>query len=151
VQPLRARTEEEMRALGERLGRAATGGDVIGLVGPLGAGKTVLVQGLARGLGVPAGVAVTSPTFTIINEVRGGRLPLYHVDLYRLEDEAELEHVGLDDLYRRDDAVVAVEWFDRFPAAAPPVRIEIVIEPTSATERSISFTARGSTLLERIK
>src|SRR6187397_786060 len=74
-------------------------GDAIGLVGDLGAGKTCFVQGLARGLGVPDSVRVTSPTFTLINEHRGGRLPLFHVDLYRIEREAELAHIGLDDLF----------------------------------------------------
>ena len=80
------------RRLGERLGRAAAPGDVIGLDGTLGAGKTCLVQGLARGLGVPRDVPVGSPTFTLLNEHRG-RLPLYHADLYRLEDEGELRRI----------------------------------------------------------
>lgn len=144
---------EDMRALGERIGRAATGGDVIGLVGPLGAGKTVLVKGLARGLGIADDAAVTSPTFTIVNEVRGGRLLLAHVDLYRLEQAKELEHIGLDELYRRDDVVVAVEWFDRFPDAAPPSRLEVTIDVVSESARRVTFAARGTraeALLERI-
>ncbi|HTM21868.1 MAG TPA: tRNA (adenosine(37)-N6)-threonylcarbamoyltransferase complex ATPase subunit type 1 TsaE, partial [Kofleriaceae bacterium] len=78
-------------ALGERLGRAAAAGDLIGMIGDLGAGKTLLVQGIAAGLALPEAVKVTSPTFTLINEYRGGRMPLYHCDLYRIERERELQ------------------------------------------------------------
>src|SRR5262249_34035424 len=79
---------EEMHALGVALGRAAHPGDVLGLKGDLGAGKTLFVQGLAAGLGVPPEVAVTSPTFTLVHAYEGGRIALHHVDLYRLEEEA---------------------------------------------------------------
>jgi tRNA threonylcarbamoyladenosine biosynthesis protein TsaE len=122
VRRIEVASPEEMFAAGEALARELDAGDVVGLVGELGAGKTVFIQGLARGLGVPPEVPVTSPTFTLVNEYRGGRLPLFHVDLYRLEREDQLEDVGLDELYRRGDGVVAVEWFDRFPGAAarPP-------------------------------
>jgi tRNA threonylcarbamoyladenosine biosynthesis protein TsaE len=133
---------EAMRALGEALGRAVGAGDVIGLVGDLGAGKTLLVQGLAAGLGVPPEVHVTSPTFTLVHTYEGGRVPLHHVDLYRLEREEELEDVGLDDLYRQD-AVVAVEWFDRFPPGVAE-RLELHVEIVSATARRVRLEAHGA-------
>src|SRR5687768_8605236 len=115
---------DEMRALGEALGRQVAPGDAVALVGDLGAGKTVFVQGLAAGLGYAG--AVTSPTFTLIHIYEGGRATLYHADLYRLEREAELEDVGLDDVFRQE-GVAVVEWADKFPAALPGERREIRI------------------------
>lgn len=130
------------RRLGERLGRAAAPGDVIGLDGTLGAGKTCLVQGLARGLGVPKDVPVGSPTFTLLNEHRG-RLPLYHADLYRLEDEGELRELGLWEAAERG-GVLAVEWLSRFPRALPADRLEIEIElDPQGAGRSAHLRARG--------
>jgi tRNA threonylcarbamoyladenosine biosynthesis protein TsaE len=83
------------------------------LKGELGSGKTCFVQGLARGLGVPETYEITSPTYSLINEY-AGRLPLYHVDLYRLEEQVDFESIGLDDVLA-EDAVVAVEWAERLP------------------------------------
>jgi tRNA threonylcarbamoyladenosine biosynthesis protein TsaE len=133
---------DRMRALGEALGRALRSGDVVALVGDLGAGKTVFVQGVAAGLGIPASVPITSPTFTLVNEYVGGRLPLYHVDLYRLEEEQELENVGVDDLYRQE-AAIAVEWFDRFPAAAPRQYLEVRIAVVDETTRRVEIEPHG--------
>jgi tRNA threonylcarbamoyladenosine biosynthesis protein TsaE len=127
-------TAADMRALGARLGGLAQPGDVIGLVGELGAGKTVLVQGLAAGLGVPPDVPVTSPTFTLVHLIEDGRLPLAHIDLYRLDAAAELDHIGVDEIYR-SDAVVAVEWIDRFPEAMPRERLMIRIMVADADGR----------------
>src|SRR5688572_20019293 len=122
-----------MRAAAAEIGAGLAAGDVVALIGDLGAGKTEFVKGLARGLGADE-EGVTSPTFTIVQSYRGGRATLHHVDLYRIEDAAELQHLGLDDLYR-DDAVVAVEWFDRFPTHAPARRIEVRIEIVSDSAR----------------
>ncbi|MBI4510604.1 MAG: tRNA (adenosine(37)-N6)-threonylcarbamoyltransferase complex ATPase subunit type 1 TsaE [Deltaproteobacteria bacterium] len=138
---------DEMHAVGVALGRLLGPGDVLGLVGELGAGKTVLVQGIGRGLGVPDEVPITSPTFTLINEYLGGRMPLFHVDLYRLSREEELEHVGLCDLYR-GEGVVAVEWFDRFPSHAPAEYLEVRLEIVSGEERRLRFTPHGTRALE---
>jgi tRNA threonylcarbamoyladenosine biosynthesis protein TsaE len=134
-----AATAEDLRALAAALGRVAAAGDVVGLVGDLGAGKTTFVQGLSAGL--DAGAA-TSPTFTLVHIYEGGRLPLFHVDLYRLDREEELEDVGLDDLFRQP-GVVAVEWWDRFPAAQPAEHLEVRIEP-AGDGRQVTAVGRGA-------
>jgi tRNA threonylcarbamoyladenosine biosynthesis protein TsaE len=110
-------TEEEMMALGREIGVALSGGEVIGLVGPLGAGKTHLVKGLARGLGCDSGV--TSPTFTLVHEYGGGRCPLYHFDFYRVEREEEFLEIGWEEYLDAGDGVVVVEWADRFEELMP--------------------------------
>jgi tRNA threonylcarbamoyladenosine biosynthesis protein TsaE len=140
-------TPEAMRARAAALGRVCAPGDVIGLSGDLGAGKTTFVQGLAAGLG--AGEA-TSPTFTLIHVHAGGRLTLYHADLYRLDRIEELEDVGLDDIYRQD-GVAAVEWIDKIPGAAPADWLEIRLDVVDPGRR-LRATAHGAdarALLER--
>jgi tRNA threonylcarbamoyladenosine biosynthesis protein TsaE len=139
---------DETQALGERLGRVLSAGDVVSLVGELGAGKTCFVQGLARGLGVAQGRRVASPTFTIVNE-HPGRLTLYHVDLYRLEDERELEEIGLSD-YLEGGGVCVVEWFDRFPHLRPPDRIDLTLEITGEESRNLSVAATGKSSEARV-
>ena len=114
------RSAEETEALGEALGRAARGGELIGLVGDLGAGKTCLVRGLARGLGIDA-ERVHSPTFIMVTEYPGGRMPLTHVDLYRLEPPVDDAGLLRDVLY--GDGVVAVEWFDRLASPGDALRV----------------------------
>lgn len=109
--------------------------------GPLGAGKTTLVQGFARGLGISPSVYVRSPTFTLVNEYQGP-VPLYHFDFYRLEDCDEVWDIGFEE-YLAAGGVVIVEWADKFPAlfSGPSVRVGIEI---SASEcRRIRCTARG--------
>jgi tRNA threonylcarbamoyladenosine biosynthesis protein TsaE len=129
-------------ALGERLGRAAAAGDLIGLIGELGAGKTLLVQGIAAGLALPPEVKVTSPTFTLINEYRGGRLPLFHADLYRIERARELEEIGIDELGRRGDGLLVVEWSDRFPVLGSD-HLDIRLEVTGERSRHLTAAAHG--------
>ena len=128
---------ESMHAAGESLGRILQSGDIVGLVGDLGMGKTVFVKGLARGLGIPGDV--TSPTFTLVNEYDGGRLRLYHVDLYRIETAAELANIGIPDLYG-EAGVFAVEWADKFP---PPERLELRITG-DGSERQVETIAHGA-------
>jgi tRNA threonylcarbamoyladenosine biosynthesis protein TsaE len=130
-----------MRQAGASIAADLGPGDVVALIGDLGAGKTELVKGLARGLGADE-EGVTSPTFTIVQTYRGGRVTLHHVDLYRIDDAAELVHIGLDDLYR-DEAVVAVEWFDRFPHLAPRRYLEVAITILSDSERRLDVTPRS--------
>jgi tRNA threonylcarbamoyladenosine biosynthesis protein TsaE len=134
---------EQTKRAGRALAECLEPGDVIGLEGDLGAGKTLFVQALARGLSVPDDVPVTSPTFTLINEYHGGRMPVYHADLYRLERERELDELGLDELARRADGVVAVEWCDRFDVLFGDY-IVIRISVTGDSSREAEVRAVGS-------
>ena len=138
---LTAATAAELQAIGERLGRALAAGDVLALIGPLGAGKTTFVQGVARGLEVPPDRHVASPTFALVNE-HPGRVPLVHADLYRINDARELDELGLADAY--DRAAVAIEWLDRFPDAAPSERLTIEIEIAADGGRQLTLRASGA-------
>ena len=111
------RTPEETIEFGRALAGSLDAGDVLGISGELGAGKTHFVKGLVAGMG--AECAVTSPTFTLIHEYLGGRLPVFHADWYRIEDEQELMKIGIDD-YLAEDGIVVVEWADKFREALPP-------------------------------
>ena len=124
------RSEEETLAVARALAGTLRAGDVILLSGNLGAGKTAFVRGLAAGLGIDPD-AVSSPTFTLVHEYRGGRLTLYHADLYRL-DRVATEDLGLEEM-GGDDGVLAIEWPDRLAHALPgarEVRIDIIDENT---------------------
>jgi len=125
---------QETRALGEQWGREARPGWVIALSGDLGAGKTCLVQGIASGLGVSG--RIQSPTFALINEHRAGRLPLYHIDLYRLETASEIVAAGLEDYLFTPDGVTVVEWFERW------------LEDASETERGFAGRRVNIRILE---
>jgi len=107
---------EETMACGRAHAAPLRRGDVLALCGDLGAGKTHFVKGVAAALGTDA--AVTSPTFTLIHEYLGGRLPLYHFDFYRLEDEDEALKIGLDE-YLDGDGICVIEWADKFPDLLP--------------------------------
>ncbi len=132
-------TTRAARALADAIGPE---GLVLGLVGPLGAGKTAFVKGLAAGLGVdPA--SVSSPTFVIANEYAGAGRKLAHVDLYRLETRDELDDVGFVDMLE-PGAVVAVEWADRLPDALPADRLTLRIERAKDDPDSRSFTASAT-------
>lgn len=142
---------EMTQALGARLSVHLTRGDVIALQGDLGAGKTNFVQGLARGLGIIE--AVNSPTFILANEYPGGRLPLYHIDAYRLENAAEARGFGLDD-YLNGDGVTVIEWADRVRDALPSDVLWIELEYVSENERRLLCRARGArsrALLDNLK
>jgi tRNA threonylcarbamoyladenosine biosynthesis protein TsaE len=125
---------EATQAFGESLAEGLTGGEIFALHGVIGAGKTQLVKGLARGLGYQGDV--TSPTFTIVHEYRGGRLPIYHLDLYRLKSEAEGIDIGLEE-YLPSDGVTIIEWPDRLAAIMPPQTQHWELEVASLTERLI--------------
>lgn len=132
-------------ALGDRLER----GDVVALWGDLGAGKTLFTRGVARGLGVPESIPVTSPTFTLINEYEG-RLPLYHLDLYRLSDLDELETLPWRDvLFGRGAALV--EWPDRMGEELPEERWDIRITITGDESRILVVEPHGEARLRRLE
>ena len=116
--------EGETEALGCRLGRALTPGTVIAFTGDLGAGKTAFTRGLARGLDIPD--RVTSPTFTIVNEYEGGRLPLFHFDMYRLGSSDELFDIGWEDYLARG-GVCAVEWSENVEEAMEDDAVRVAI------------------------
>ena len=125
---------EETRFIGsEFVGNVATG-TVLSLIGDLGAGKTEFVKGLALGLGIDA--EVTSPTFTILHEHRGGRLPLFHFDFYRLREEWELNEIGFDE-YLRAGGVCAIEWGDKFPNRLPPDSTRVFFSILESDRREI--------------
>ncbi len=111
-----SRSAEDTIAHGQALAATFRRGDVLALRGDLGAGKTHFAKGVVAGLG--SGAAVTSPTFTLIHEYPGGRLPVYHFDFYRLEDEDEALKIGLDE-YLDGDGVCLIEWADKFSALLP--------------------------------
>lgn len=131
--------------LGRILGELATPGLVIGLVGPLGAGKTTLARGIALGLGVPDRRLVSSPTYLLIQEYPG-RLPLYHFDTYRLADPDDFGELGAEE-YMDGDGVSVVEWADRIEAWLPPDRLEVALAVVGDNERTITL-ARWGTRLE---
>jgi tRNA threonylcarbamoyladenosine biosynthesis protein TsaE len=123
--------------LGERLAFDLPRRAAVLLIGNLGAGKTTLAKGIVKGLGAAAPEEVASPTFTLIHEYGAGR-KVYHVDLYRL-DRAEAARIGLDELFDRE-AVVLIEWGERFPELMPPERFEIRIRAAAGDQREITVT-----------
>lgn len=126
--------------LGQAIGQGLRGGETLALFGPLGAGKTALVRGIAQGLGA-APASVSSPTFVLIHEYRG-RLPLAHVDLYRLNSARELESTGLTD-YLNGSTVTAIEWADKGLALLPEDRLEIELRHRTVGSRTIRLRATG--------
>ena len=134
-------SEEETRQIASALGEKAVRGEILALEGDLGAGKTVFAKGFAQGLEYPFPEDVVSPTFTLIKEYRGGRLPLYHFDLYRLEDPSEAEEIGIDE-YLFGDGVCLIEWAERaeelLPRGTGRVRIERIPD-AAADERRITI------------
>jgi tRNA threonylcarbamoyladenosine biosynthesis protein TsaE len=125
VQRFETYSEEETIALGEEIARTLPARCVVLLIGNLGAGKTTLAKGIAKGLGAADPNEVSSPTFTLIHEFGEGRL--YHIDLYRLDTEREVASLGLDELFDRE-AVILIEWGERFPTLIPPGAFEIRLE-----------------------
>lgn len=127
-------SETETAVVGRDLARTLRAGDVVLLHGELGAGKTAFVRGLAEGLGISP-EDVTSPTFTLIQEYRSGRVPLFHVDLYRLDDPREIEDLGIDEIAR--DGVLAIEWAEKLPRALGGA-IRVSIEHGEDNNRTIT-------------
>jgi tRNA threonylcarbamoyladenosine biosynthesis protein TsaE len=135
----------ETEALGEEWGREARSGLVIALSGDLGAGKTQLVRGFARGLGVTT--RVHSPTFTLVNEYNGGRLKLFHLDLYRLETPEQIHSAGIEE-FLQPDGVAVIEWAERLEDGGWNLKDgkirKVKIEVISETERRITYEDSGA-------
>lgn len=141
-QTVRTESAEETFRFGVTLGESMTGGETILLSGPLGAGKTTLTQGICRGLGLPDSTPVRSPSFALINEYHGGRRPIRHADLYRLDDPAEIDDLGLFD--EADDVVVIVEWADRYGRFPYERSIAITVTLDDGDRRSLRLEDRRS-------
>jgi len=140
TQTITTHSESQTAAAGRDLAGRLSAGSVVLLSGDLGAGKTAFVRGLAAGLGISAG-EVSSPTFTLMQEYRGGRLPLFHVDLYRLNDTREIEELGLDDTTA--EGVLAIEWAERLPRR-PSNAIRVVLEHVGETERRVTVEMQNA-------
>jgi tRNA threonylcarbamoyladenosine biosynthesis protein TsaE len=132
----RSRNPEETQQLGLEFAAQLSPGSVLSLSGELGSGKTEFVKGLAKGLGVtdPA----TSPTFTLVHEHTGGRIPLYHMDLFRIDGEDDLDEIGFDDYLARD-GVCAIEWADKFRGRLPAQALLLRFEIGERDERLITW------------
>ncbi len=126
----------ETEGVGRRLAEDAEVGSVLALQGELGSGKTLFTKGFVAGMGSNA--AVSSPTFTIVHEYRDGRLPVYHFDLFRVENSQSLARLGLDD-YLFGDGISVIEWADRFPEFIPDQARWILFEIKSENQRAITF------------
>ena len=136
---------EETEELGCRLGRCLAPGSVVAYTGDLGAGKTAFTRGLARGLGI--GERITSPTFTIVNEYEGGRLPLFHFDMYRLGSSEELFDIGWEDYLARG-GVCAVEWSENVSDALDPDTIRVDIRRGETENQRVITLENAPELLE---
>ena len=135
-EPIVTRSQRETEAVGQALATRLRVGDVVLIEGELGAGKTTLVRGMVQGLGADPSV-VTSPTFTLLHEYRGGRVPLYHADLYRLEP-ADVEDLGLEETLR--DGALVIEWPDRYTHRGPAaIRVRLEADGAEADTRRIAI------------
>lgn len=148
---IHTRSPDETLALGRRLGEKLAPGHVVALVGPLGAGKTWFVKGVAQGAGVEDARDVTSPTFVLVNEY-DARCRLYHLDTYRLSTSEELWALGFEEMC--ETGAVLVEWAEKMLDIFPNDTLRVDIEPTGETARTFSFCAvgpRSSRLLDAIR
>lgn len=136
-----SRSSRQTMAWGRRLGRLVKGGEIIGLVGELGTGKTCFVRGFTEGAGVGKDAWVRSPTFTLINEYEG-RLPVYHIDLYRVGKREQWEGLNLRE-YLYSDGVSLIEWFDYLPADEVDHYLELRITHRGGNQRELAFLAHG--------
>jgi tRNA threonylcarbamoyladenosine biosynthesis protein TsaE len=134
-------SEEQTAALAADLASLLRAGDVVCLRGDLGAGKTTLTRALAAELGSPA--PVSSPTFTLVHEYKGGRLPIWHVDAYRLRGADDTADIGLDEVFLTGDGVVVIEWPERIEAALPHDHLDVGIRDTGGDTREITLSPNG--------
>ncbi|MGH7768266.1 MAG: tRNA (adenosine(37)-N6)-threonylcarbamoyltransferase complex ATPase subunit type 1 TsaE, partial [Candidatus Binatia bacterium] len=139
----------QTRAWGKKLGRLLKGGEIIGLSGELGSGKTCFARGVAEGAGVGKEAWIRSPTFTLINEY-DGRLPVYHVDLYRIGSARELEELNLRE-YLFSDGASVIEWFEHLPAGEIDECLQIDFTHAGGSRRGLTFTAHGRQYEEILK
>ncbi|MEP7352717.1 MAG: tRNA (adenosine(37)-N6)-threonylcarbamoyltransferase complex ATPase subunit type 1 TsaE [Acidobacteriota bacterium] len=138
----RTHTEDETIELGGRIAAELPPRAVVLLIGNLGAGKTTMAKGILQGLGVAKLEDVTSPTFTLIHEYESASRLAYHIDLYRLDEARQVAGLGLDEIFDRE-AIVLIEWGERFPELLPARRLEIRLESTSDDQRNVQLQWLG--------
>jgi len=143
---LQTQSTSETIRIGKRIGELLHRGDVVALLGELGAGKTQLIKGLAKGAGVKNSKYITSPSFTLINEY-SGKIPFYHIDLFRLNGEREAEGLGLEE-YLHGQGITAIEWADRILPLLPEETLRIHIHYTGKHSRSIEIVGKGERFQE---
>ena len=142
------KSSAETIRIGKSIGSRLLPGDVVALVGELGAGKTQFIKGMAMGVGVGKPTYISSPSFTLINEYPG-KIPFYHIDLFRLEWEKEAEELGLED-YFQGEGITAIEWADKIPSFLPTEMLLIHIAYTGKKTRSIEMVGKGKRFLNLV-
>ncbi|PIV24419.1 MAG: tRNA (adenosine(37)-N6)-threonylcarbamoyltransferase complex ATPase subunit type 1 TsaE [Deltaproteobacteria bacterium CG_4_8_14_3_um_filter_45_9] len=143
---IQTKSASETIRIGESMGSRLLPGDVVALVGELGAGKTQFIKGLAAGVGIGNPTYISSPSFTLINEYPG-RVPFYHIDLFRLEREKEAQELGLED-YFQGEGIAAIEWADKIPSLLPKEMLLIHIAYTGKNTRSLEIIGKGNRFLK---
>jgi tRNA threonylcarbamoyladenosine biosynthesis protein TsaE len=138
---LHTKSTSETIRIGKSIGSLLMPGDVVALVGELGTGKTQFIKGLATGVGVGKPTYISSPSFTLINEY-AGKVPFYHIDLFRLKSEKEAEELGLEE-YFQGGGITAIEWADKIPSFLPQEMLSIHIRYTGKHTRSIEMVGKG--------
>jgi len=146
---MQSKSTSQTIRIGKSIGSRLRAGDVVGLAGELGAGKTQFIKGLAVGAGVGKPTYVSSPSFTLINEYPG-KVPFYHIDLFRLESQKEAEGLGLED-YLHGEGITAIEWADKIPSLLPGEMLSIHIAYTGKNTRSIEMIGKGKRYEELLK
>ena len=145
----RTHSPEETQAIGQQIGETLNAGDVIALVGDLGAGKTCLTQGIARGIGIASHEVVNSPSYTLINEY-AGEIPIYHIDLYRLEHRGEIVDLGLEE-YLEGTGICVIEWADRMTNLLPANHIQITMKWVDESTRIIELRRNPASRYTSVK
>lgn len=135
---MRSDCEDQTRQLAAQFAKNLEANSVVGLIGPLGAGKTCFVQGMALGIGVPPESYITSPTFTLVQEYLAGRLPLYHFDLYRLNSYRELADIGFEETIQ-NNGISVIEWADRFPELRNLLTHQVTFTIIGEEERAVEI------------
>src|SRR5260221_7067030 len=146
MKPAKPHSAEETTDLGRRLSANIKPGSIVLLRGDLGAGKTTLVKGIAEGFQAAEAEDVTSPTFTLIHEYRGPSVTLYHIDLYRIDTQRELDTLAIDDLMT-PESILLIEWGEKFARFAEERDVEIAIEHRGGDERLIRFVKSGDRVI----
>lgn len=142
-------SDQETIRLGRRLGKVLSKGDVVGLTGKLGSGKTWFTKGLALGLGISSNSLITSPSFILVNEYEG-EYPFYHMDLYRLDSLSDVQSIGLEE-YLNEESIVAIEWADRWPEILPEGTVIVKLVIIDDHRREITFSGQHPRALEIIR